>query len=52
MDIYSGLGLALNSASSFNIIMPLINKCYESFAGMILIQSFHANNFYGQQLAS
>ena len=47
MDIYFGLDLALNNASPFGITIRLINKCYESFAAVFLIQSFHTNDFSG-----
>ena len=45
LDIYFWLGLALNNASSFGITYTTINKYYESFAAVFLIQSFHTNNF-------
>ena len=47
LDIYFELGLALNNAFSSGIIIRLINKCYESFAAVLLIKSFHTNNFSG-----
>ena len=52
LDNYFGLGRALNNASSFGVAIQLIDKCYESFAAVFLLQSFHTNNFSGQQLAS